>query len=361
MRSFNSLLSRRLAACLPALAMWGCLQAAQAASPAPPTGSCARVTTQTCALAKAMGRGINMAGMLESPEEGDWGTRLDPAYVDLVAGKFNTVRIPVRWSNHASPDAAATLDDTFLKRVTSAVDAFLGKGMHVVIDVHHYQQLFGEPLQNKEFAVDDSVVEARLVNIWRQLGKHFKDRPNRLVFELLNEPAGKVRAAEWNALMPKLLAAVRESNPDRAVMIEAVEWAHPKALPTLKVPDDRNLMVAVHTYDPFNFTHQGVNYLPMKLPVGVTCCDDKQKAQITGPLQAASAWSTQNGYPLYLGEFGVMKAADVASRATYARTVRTEAERLGISWAYWDFANAFGIYSPKTREFIEPMLSALLD
>jgi endoglucanase len=360
MSSLIAPLLRPLAAWLPALALAGALQTAGAAGLSD-TGPCARVTPQTCALAKAMGRGINMAGMLESPEEGDWGTRLDPAYVDLVAGKFNTVRIPVRWSNHASPDAAAVLDETFLRRVTSAVDAFLAKDMHVIIDVHHYQQLFGEKLQNKEFAVDDSVVEIRLINIWRQLGKHFKNRPNKLVFELLNEPAGKIKAAEWNVLMPKLLAAVRESNPDRAVMIESVEWAHPKALPSLKVPDDRNLIVAVHTYDPFNFTHQGVTYLPMKLPVGVTCCDDSQKAQISAPLRAASAWSHQNGYPVYLGEFGVMKAADATSRATYARAVRTEAEKLGMSWAYWDFANAFGIFQPKSREWIDTMRAALLD
>jgi len=360
MRSLILLVSRLLAAILPALLVWGSVTSAHAASTAQ-GGACARVTPQTCALAKAMGRGINMAGMLESPEEGDWGTRLDPAYVDLVAGKFSTVRIPVRWSNHASPDAAAVLEETFLNRVTSAVDAFLAKDMHVIIDVHHYQQLFGEKRQNKEFAVEDSVVETRLINIWRQLGKHFKARPGKLVFELLNEPAGKLKAAEWSALMPKLLAAVRESNPDRTVMIESVEWAHPKALSTLTIPDDRNLIVGIHTYDPFNFTHQGVTYLPMKLPVGVTCCDDSQKAQISAPLRAASAWSQQNGYPIYLGEFGVMKAADATSRASYARAVRNEAERLGISWAYWDFANAFGIYQPRQKEWIEAMRAALLD
>jgi len=316
---------------------------------------------QTCATAKGMGRGINMGAMLESPEEGDWGQRLDPSYPGLIAGKFDTVRIPIRWTNHASADASAALDDFFLKRVTSAVDAFLAKGLYVIIDVHQYQQLFGEKLQNKEFSVDDSVLEIRLINIWRQLGRHFKDHSNKLLFELLNEPTGKLKAAEWNSLMPKLLGAVRETNKDRIVVIEPVEWAHPKGLPSLKIPEDRNIIVSVHTYDPFNFTHQGVDYLPMKLPVGVTCCDEKQKAQIREPLQAARTWSSKAGYPVYLGEFGVMKAADLQSRANYALAVRLESDSLGISWAYWEFASAFGIYSSKNREWIEPMRAALLD
>jgi endoglucanase len=360
MSSLFARLSNLLLRCAAALLTLGAVNASFGATSMPPA-SCAKVSAKTCALAQSLGRGINMAGMLESPMEGDWGTRLDPAYVDLVADKFDTVRIPVRWTNHASPDAAAILDDTFLNRVTSAVDAFLARGMHVIIDMHHYQQLFGEKLQNKEFAVDESVVEIRLINIWRQLGAHFKNRPNKLIFELLNEPAGKVTASDWNNLMPKLLAAVRESNPDRTVMIESTEWAHPKALNTLKIPNDRHLIVAIHTYDPFNFTHQGVDYLPINLPAGVTCCDDKQKLQITAPLQSAKAWSVKNGYPIYLGEFGVRKNADDASRAAYTRTARVEAERLGIPWAYWDFANVFGIYKPKSKEWIEPMVKALLN
>ncbi len=332
-------------------------QASTASAPA----QCARVSVNTCGIAKALGRGINMGGMLEAPEEGAWGTRLDPAYVDVVAGRFNSVRIPVRWSNHADPDAAAAIDSFFLARVTAVVDAFLSKGMYVIIDVHHYQQLFGEKLQGKEFAVDDAVVEARFVNIWRQLGRHFKNRSDKLIFELLNEPAGRLNANAWNTLAPKALAAVRESNPERVVMIGPVDWGHPRALPSLRVPEDRNVIVTFHTYDPFNFTHQGVDYLPMKLPPGVTCCDEKQRAQIAGPIQMAHAWSAKAGYPVYLGEFGVMKVADIASRATYAKAVRGEAERLGISWAYWDFANAFGVYYPKTRDWIEPMRAALSD
>jgi endoglucanase len=49
------------------------------------------------------------------------------------------------------------------------------------------------------------------------------------------------------------------------------------------------------------------------------------------------------------------------SRQAYARIVRDEAERRGIGWTYWEFAASFGIYSPKTGQWVEPLKRALLD
>src|SRR6476661_10935376 len=112
-------------------------------SPARPrvAPSCASVTPQTCAIAQELGRGINMGNMLDAPREGDWGVKLEPAYIDKAAGAFTTVRLPVRWSNHAAPTADATLDEAFAKRVDQAVDALLARGVYVILDVHHYSQL----------------------------------------------------------------------------------------------------------------------------------------------------------------------------------------------------------------------------
>lgn len=331
-----------------------------AAGPASPP-QCASVTVATCKLAASLGKGINMGGMLDAPNEGDWGARLDPSYIDLVADKFQTVRIPVRWSNHATPDENATIDPVFLKRVTSAVDAFISRGMHVILDVHQYSQIFGDKLLPKEFGVDENVVEQRLVNIWRQLGEHYKNHPPQLIFELLNEPHGRLNAQAWNGLYPKLLSVVREKNPERAVMIGPADWNAIKDLPKMRIPRDRNVIVSVHSYEPFFFTHQGVSFLPMPMPTGVSCCDTSQRGKMVQDLQDAKSWSIQYGYPIHLGEFGVYKAADLDSRVNYIKVMVSESERLDIPWAYWDFANAFGVYNPKTGKWIEPMVRALTE
>src|SRR5687768_6157842 len=95
-----------------------------------PAQSCSAVTAETCTIARSLGRGINMGNMLDAPREGDWGVKFEPAFADLVAGRFRTVRIPVRWSNHAAPTADARIDETFAKRVDEVVDTFLAKGMY---------------------------------------------------------------------------------------------------------------------------------------------------------------------------------------------------------------------------------------
>lgn len=322
--------------------------------------SCGSVTAQTCALAQALGRGVNMGNMLEAPREGDWGVKLDQVFIDKAASNFTTVRLPVRWSNHAAPTADASIDEAFAARVDRAVDALLAKGVHVILNVHHYSQLSGDPPQPNEFAVDADVLEARLVNMWRQIAKRYQDRSPRLVFELLNEPHGRLNGEPWNQLAAQALAAVRTTNPTRTVLIGPGEWNSVRELPRLRLPPDRNIVVAIHNYDPFAFTHQGVSYLP-RFPVGPTCCDAGQRKELSDALEAARQWSRQHGYPLHLGEFGAYQAADMNSREAYTRMVRDEAERRGIGWTYWEFASSFGMYSPETGTWVEPIRRALLD
>jgi len=249
----------------------------------------------------------------------------------------------------------------FAARVDRAVDALLAKGVYVILDLHHYTQLSGDALPAQEKPVDPAVAEERLVNLWRQIGLRYKDRSPKLLFELLNEPHGALNSEAWNMLAPKVLAAVRASNPSRAVLIGPGEWNSIRELPNLRLPRDRNVIVSIHNYDPFNFTHQGIEYLPHPFPTGTTCCDAKQRKQVTDVLDAAAQWSREHGYPLHLGEFGAYEAADLQSRANYARLVRDESERRNIGWAYWEFASNFGIYSPKTGQWIEPLKRALLE
>jgi len=326
---------------------------------APP--SCAAVTAQTCATARALGRGINLGNMLEAPREGDWGVKLEPAYIDQVASTFDTVRVPVRWSNHAALGADARLDEAFAARVDQVVDALLARGVYVIIDMHHYNQLSGDRLHPNEQEVDPAVMEARLVNMWRQIAQRYKDRPPRLLFELLNEPHGRLNGEAWNTLAPKVLAAVRASNPDRPVLIGPGEWNSVHELKRLRLPPDRNIIVAVHNYDPFNFTHQGVEHLAKPFPTGTTCCDAAQRKAISDALETARQWSAASGHPLHLGEFGSYEKADLKSREAYTRFVRDEAERRGIPWTFWEFASEFGAWSPRTGQWVEPLRRALLD
>lgn len=327
---------------------------------APLKQGCQAVNAQTCALALSLGRGINMGNMLEAPREGDWGIRLEPAYINLVAEKFKTVRVPVRWTNHAAPTADATLDEFFASRVDKALDALLSKSLVVIVNTHHYNQLFGDKLHPNEFAVDPAVLEQRLVNIWHQLALRYKNRSPKLIFELLNEPHGSLKSDDWNALQKRLIDTVREIDPNRVLLVGSTYWNHPRDLNKLKLPPDRNLIVAIHMYDPYEFTHQGISWMP-QFPKGPTCCSDSQKKTMADVLETAVKWSQQTGYPLHLGEFGSYNQGDMESRETYTRTMRDLAEKYSVGWTYWEFGSSFGAYDPKTGSWIEPLRKALVD
>ena len=323
---------------------------------------CRSVSAQTCELYFKLGRGVNLGGMLDAPQEGQWGVKYDPRFPDAIAGKFTHVRLPVNWSNHASADEAAKIDEKFARRVDMIVDALLAKNLSVIINIHGYTQLYGDKVIYGEQTVADEVLEKRFLNLWKQLSARYKSYPDRVIFEILNEPHGKIINSEhWNDLLADALKVIRVENPNRTVMFGPTYYNSPRDLPKLKVPNDQNLIIQVHSYEPFFFSHQGVTYLPMKMPTGVKCCDEKQIQIIHNELSRAYKWSLDNGYPIYLGEFGSYKAADIESRASFTFIMKSKAESLNMPWAYWDFASeAFGFYNGKTETWNQPILDALM-
>jgi endoglucanase len=100
----------------------------------------------------------------------------------------------------------------------------------------------------------------RLVALWKQIALHYRDRPERMLFELLNEPHGELTDERWRDLVPPLISALRESNPSRAIIVGPGHWNDLHSLEKLKLPQqDQRLIASFHYYAPNQFTHQGVS------------------------------------------------------------------------------------------------------
>src|SRR5262245_2128926 len=326
------------------------------ANDAPPGASVNAIAT-----AGAIGRGVNFGNMLEAPTEGAWGLTVTDDFIDKAAAAgFTSVRLPVRWSNHASVEAPFTIDAAFLGRVDSIIDKLLAKGLVVIVNIHHYRQLDGDALDPAERPVAGAAVDVRFVMLWEQLATHFQGRSARLVFELYNEPHGRLNGEPWNVLAARALRVVRKTNPERVVVIGPTSWNGAGDLRLLKVPNDANLIATVHNYAPVLFTHQGAEWISPGLPVGATCCSSSQEAEMTAPLDVAKAWSTAKRYPVYVGEFGAYSKGDDASRIQFNRKMRQAMEGRGMSWTYWEFAAGFGVYDPVNRSFRQGLLNSLL-
>ena len=134
---------------------------------------------------KRLGRGINYGNMFEAPSETGWGNPWKPQYAKMIADLgFNHVRIPIRWepADRSSANAPFTISATFLNRIKQVVDSALNNNLHAIINMHHHEALFANPEAQKE----------RFLAQWRQISAFFKDYPDSLLFEILNEPNGNI-------------------------------------------------------------------------------------------------------------------------------------------------------------------------
>ena len=330
-----------------------CLVSAAVVLPDAPARSDEKTKPAVFAVNESLGRGINFGNALEAPKEGDWGVKLDAEYFRVVkAAGFRTVRLPVRWSAHAAKDAPYTIDADFFKRIDWALDQAEANKLNVVLNVHHYDEIHKEPKTHLP----------RLVGLWEQIAARYKDRPASVVFELCNEPNSALDAA-WNDAIPALLKAVRTTNPTRAVIVGPGSWNGIWMLPKLKLPDDPNLIVTVHYYDPYKFTHQGAPWgsNEVKNLSGVKWdATDAELKPLRARFDEVAEWAKKNNRPVFLGEFGAFEKADMPSRAKWTAAVVKEAEARGFSWAYWEFGAGFGAYDREKKAWREPLLGALV-
>ncbi len=311
-------------------------------------------SVSTPGLSPTLHRGINFGNMLEAPNEGEWGLTVQEEYFDLVkeAG-FDFVRLPVRWNTHAQQDWPYTIDPAFFERVDQVVDWALQRDLTLILDFHHYEEMMWDPWSNKD----------RFLGIWKQVAEHYKDYPSNVLFELLNEPNDQLNAQLWNEYVVQALAVVRESNPTRDVIIGPTSWNAYDWLSTLDVPADEHLIVTFHYYLPFQFTHQGAEWAGDEAQkwLGTTWdATDAEKAEITAHFDSVAEWAQRKDVRILLGEFGAYSKGDMDSRARWTEYVRSEAERHGFAWAYWEMASGFGAYDPSAHQWRDDLLKALI-
>jgi endoglucanase len=297
----------------------------------------------------AMTRGVNI--LSSDPVWQDRAkARFKPAmFKKIRAAGFGNVRIVMQTFAHM--DAENRLDPVWLATLDMMVKAALEQGLTVVLDEHDYN-LCAQ-------SADDC--RTKVTALWSQLAPHFKDAPNRLVFELLNEPNRAITPQIWIPLLNDFLAVVRRTNPERNVVIGGPYWNNLEGLPWLKLPEnDRHIIASVHYYLPRPFTHQGAAWDPVNKDVGVTWGTASEYQVMEEELYIAKTWSDANNRPVFLGEFGAYDKGPMESRAKWTAAVVQNAERYGFAWAYWQFDGDFVLYDFKADAWVEPILHALI-
>jgi endoglucanase len=201
----------------------------------------------------------------------------------------------------------------------------------------------------------------RFIALWKQIAGHYKNYPNSVLFEPLNEPHNALTADLWNQLLNKTIPVIRESNPNRTLVIDPANYA--TDINNLQLPEnDRNIIVSCHYYLPVKFTHQGAEWSDEgKDALGTTWkATEQERKEIDGHFDLALEWSKKFNRPINLGEFGVINKAEKFDRIRWTSYVANAATRRGFSYIYWEFCAGFGIYDHVKKEWNDEMLRVIV-
>jgi aryl-phospho-beta-D-glucosidase BglC (GH1 family) len=281
-----------------------------------------------------------------------------------------------------------------------AIARFVKEGIGVQVDAHvHLPALRG--------MAGAPEVADKFVAWWTAFAVHLSKTtdPEFVFLEVLNEPGGVgFYGAAWSAFQDRLIMAIRAAAPKHTLIANGggyMLWD--KDTIKLAPHPDRNIIYAVHYYEPSQFTHQGAQWMkPMYQPlrnVPWPCDESNLQAALdsivrqgwTGRLAGADKaaeeflknmvkdglgqprkmnenfdcvadWAKKNGVRVVINEFGVyVPYAPAASRFRWMADMRKTAESHGFGWAHWDYCTGMPIVAgePGARQ-IDPQAAAAL-
>lgn len=280
-----------------------------------------------------MRRGINLGNTLEPPNEGEWGNPPTQEYMFDMYKKegFNFVRVPVRWDKHMSTTSPFKIDPVWLNRVEQILDWGLSKGLYMVVNSHHdgwIKENYSNPVN-----------QARFDSLWSQVATRFKNKSEKLIFEIANEPVSPMTKAQNDEMHQKAIKVIRKTNPTRLIIFQGIDWGGSDALINAAIPNDPYIIGSFHSYDPYLFGLEGKG----------TWGTASDIAALRDKFQKVKDWSVKNNIPVFLGEFGSLKTCDYNSRMKHYKTYMELSETFGFAPAAWDDGGNFRIMNRSAK------------
>jgi len=292
-----------------------------------------------------------------------WTTVEDIALIKNMG--FDHVRLSINPEPMWRANRADEIPAEYLGYLDAAVRMILDHNLALIIDIHPESEF-------KATLAQDAFVE-QFADYWRALARHFANLdPNRVFFEILNEPELTDRY-RWYGVQAKLAVAIREGAPQHTIIATGARWSNDDELLFLEPLRDPNVIYNFHFYEPHIFTHQGatwgVNYwhylhglaYPSTMESAQKAADLEPDAlnrlqvirygldhwdanRIEAEVNQVAGWAQVRGLTITCNEFGVYRRfADPADRAHWITDVRSALEKHRIGWTMWDYSGGFGV------------------
>ncbi|MCR5203384.1 MAG: cellulase family glycosylhydrolase [Lachnospiraceae bacterium] len=313
---------------------------------------------------------------------------------------FNTVRIPVSWSNMIDEnDPEYKINDAFMNRVEEVVNYCINADMYVIVNIHWDSGWWSQ------FGAGDkwnAKAHARFTSFWTQISNRFKDYSDKLIFEAANEEfceafnheidsegyrksvdmTGNLDSDGWyqlsNELNQEFVDIVRASggnNEYRHLLISGIRTDIDLTcderfkMPTdPKNPDVNKLSVSVHYYTPWDYC--GNNQPTLEWG------SDEDKQEMLDKFTMMEKF-TKAGYGVMIGEYSVVvpQHNDIPLFLNSLLSICKERSFLPILWdtpglyynrktckmIYADIAKVFNEFTGSNGDDTAPINSGVVD
>jgi len=303
----------------------GCLTSCEE-SPKPITQDVGEVT---------LSKGVNLSALEDKYKSSSYLDKKS-TYTEIVKKGFDHIRLPVDFRIFS--DDKGTLNEKSFKRIDNIINTANNEGLAVMLDFHGWNDFNTEKGDSERF-----------IAIWKNVAERYKDFSNLLLFELINEPhtteGGDLSMGKLMRLQNEAIDAIRAISPDRTIVISTAEWNGPWTLKDFTPPEYDNLILALHTYEPLDFTHQGMKWAGTE-DVKLALTDD-MLINLRTQLNLIVEFKERTGMKVILNEFGLNTTGHISDKDVkrYLSTVTKVCSENDIPWTYWSYNGQFGFYN----------------
>lgn len=336
-------------------------------------------------------KGVNLGGWISQFDKYDhehfrtFITKEDIAYIAGLG--FDHVRVPVDY-NVLEDEDGNILDSGFayLKKCFSWCCEY---HLHMLIDLHECYGYSFDPLKKdmdrSKFFYDEAL-QARFLNLWKKIAEEFKDYPDTVAFEPLNEVVLWDVTDAWNQLIRKYIQTIRAIAPTTWIVIGGVCYNSVMSVALLEKPADDHIVYNFHCYEPMIFSHQGaywVDQIPNDYRITYPQTVEKYREETRkyfgedgtlflpevtemGPgyfeiiFKAALEAASKNDAPLYCGEYGVIDLADNPSKIRWLKDIHAAFAKFSIGHALWNYKEKdFGLVDERFSEVKDDFIAVI--
>lgn len=137
-------------------------------------------------------------------------------------------------------------------------------GIYLILNMHVPQGGFQSQCDGGElWSVAEN--QTRLAALWKEIANRYKDEPQIAGYDLLNEPIPTTSTNEWSTLAQRIIDSIRTVDNNHLIVTERAialdcDYGYSDANNNYPQIDEENLMYTMHLYDPYEFTHQNLDW-----------------------------------------------------------------------------------------------------